>query len=329
MRELPLNNKKWVEDHIVWYYPNYNNAVKTINLYLNDLILIKDVSKLQDYQYINRKRILIEKTKGSLLVFKDTNTSELFKIDSENKDLAILLVESLCNNGIVDYKYIGAINHRITIDIARLFGTSNDSPKGRFVNKFLRDNYDMSLLNSSSTSLFKEYVSQKLSSYNISTVEKSLDDKIMNEIKNNNLTIYDYEFSSFVFSLYDKSNAREFLGENIDVMNIKFNLLKTNYFTGKYKVYMDKYTDNTSDKRKVFDTINIELNMASDHDADMLYLKANIKDVKMILKDIIESNKISKDYANYLKLFSLILTRDNILVARFCLKDGLQNLKFQ
>lgn len=325
MRELPLNDKEWVMNHIGFYYSDWLNT--RINLYLNDLMLIKDISELSEYQIVSQreKKILVENTKGKLLVFRDTVTSELFKFALKGEDLTQVLANALYYHNKIPQGVMA--NYRITMRSMYLFTNDGQSPKGKFIDNFINSNYDTKLLSDSSSSLFRDYVSQKLNKTKIIyNVENSLKDQIINKIKSDNEPVYQSEFASFVLGLYNRSNAREILGANTDAINIKFMLLKTKYFTGKYKAYMDKYTD-TRKNNKVFDTITIQFNMISDYDNNLAYLKSNNKEVKSILKYVIETNKLSKEYANYLKLYSLILTRDNILVARFCLKDGLENLK--
>ena len=244
----------------------------------------------------------LPKTTKSLLILKERNTHELLKCTVENNQIKKLYIK-------------GSI----------LFINGLESPKGKFVKEYLERKFKMKLLSDNNKTGFREYVMSKINYNNTRIRGEKLKDIIINKIQSDNVPEYEKEFAEFIYSLFVNSDATAILDKYHSHFNIKFNLLrKDNKFSGNYKIYSDRFMDNTN--HKTFDTFNIEINMYSDYDENLKYVKENIKYVKGLLKYIIEHESVSKDYANYLKLYSLVLNRENILIARFCFKDSLESL---
>ena len=200
---------------------------------------------------------------------------------------------------------------------------AKSTPKLKFIDNYINDNFDVKLLTESTKLLFVDFIYSKINDKKLSTNGTSFESKLVEGIMENNNQMFENEFNEFVYDLYCSTDISEVLDKQKNLLNIKFFLLQENQFSGKYKVRKDKYTDN--DKNKTFDIITVELGMQSSYEENLTFLKSNMKDVRALLKNIIEVNKSSRKYSNYLKLFSLILNKENVLVAKFCFKDGLES----
>ena len=110
-----------------------------------------------------------------------------------------------------------------------------------------------------------------------------------------------------------------------NMIHIKFILLKCDTkFSGNYNIKFRRYNTNTN--KNTFDIVDLEINMLENHETNLNFIKSNPDTVKQLLKEIIYVNRSTKKYANYLKLYNLTLTADNILLASFCFKDKLEKL---
>lgn len=254
------------------------------------------------YDFLLLHTFPLPKSTKSLLILKERNTHELLKYTVENKQIKKLHIRG-----------------------TGLFIDGAMSPKGKFVKEYLEKKFNIKLLSDNNQTVFREYAMSKINYNNCYIHGEKLRDVIINKIQSDDDVEYLDSFAKFVYKLFVASDASEMLDKRYPNLNIKFNLLrKDNEFAGNYKIYSDRFMDNKN--HKTFDVFSIEISMCSDYDKNLKFLKQNTKYVKGLLKYIIEHDSISKDYANYLKLYSLVLSRENILMARFCFKDGLESL---
>lgn len=244
----------------------------------------------------------IEKTTRAMVIFKEQKTNELWACTIDNNQIKNL-----------DYRR------------ANLFINSSETPKGIFVKEYIKKKFNLKLLSKPNRTILKEHAMNKINFNNTHVHGEKLKDIIINKVQSDDFPEYEESFAKFVYDLFVASDATEILDSYHYDIELKFTLLrKDNRFTGTRKIYTDKFTDNKN--HKTFDSFNIELSMLSDYDENLKYLKKNIKEIKNLLKFIVENDYNTKDFSNYLKLYSLVLNRENTLIARFCFKDGLESL---
>lgn len=237
-----------------------------------------------------------------ILILRDIYTDEIFKAVLKSSDLG-----------------------KIKIRHGSLFinGSNSNTPKTLIMDNYLNDKFDTSKLSAVSRESLRNYITTKIEYSMVSINSESLESLIINKIFNDGNPVYEKEFADFIYDLYQKSNAYEVLDQSYYGIKIRFILLCHNYFSGKYKVYTDRYADNM--KENTFDSINIEIRMNSDYIKNLQYIHHNRDYVNKLIRYILMHDETSKDYANYLKMYNLVLSRDNTLIARFCFKDGLES----
>lgn len=331
MRELPLYNNEWVKENITVKYETDNNIHKYIKIQFPKLLLFNDFSSIYLYKpYITSKSRLINKS--NLLIFKDIITHELFKFNITEGNICILfkdIVDAIWRNDIIHKEFFHKkedVTGFIEIDPynSRYIPNYNNGlpkPKLSEVKKYLNEKLDMNLLSNSSQRILAEYAAGCV-------YPKSFNRFAIDLIKNDNNYI---DYNTFIEKLHmykkyvNSYNLTERLDDHLDFITVKYLINKHKKFSGHYDINFIKSEENNK-SRNSFNTIDLEIRMLSGYDDNLKYLKENIRDIKLTLKDIMEINPKTKDYSKFLKMYSLILTRDNVLLARFCFKDGLEEL---
>lgn len=244
----------------------------------------------------------IEKSTNSLVIFKEQNTNELYSTTLNNDQI-----------------------EKLHYRRANLFINGKETPKGVFTKEYIKKKFKTKLLSNANRVVFRNHVMGKINYNNTHVHGEKLKDIIINKVQSDDVPEYEESFAKFVYDLFVASDAADVLDDYHYDFELKFTLLrKDNRFSGTRKIYSERYTDNKN--HKTFDSFNIELTMLSDYDENLKYVKKNIKEIKNLLKYIVENDYNTKDFSNYLKLYSLVLNRENTLIARFCFKDGLESL---
>lgn len=136
------------------------------------------------------------------------------------------------------------------------------------------------------------------------------DEKMLNEFIRNNTNL-------------DKVVKDAITEIGCDLNVIKILTEKDFPFEGSFHVKRSKYNDNIT---KNFDIISIEIPMKPDYNNNLDFIKRNANAIKsMVIIPIFKNHKLSKKYAKFMRLFKLVLTRENILIAQFCFKEGLES----
>ena len=265
----------------------------------------------------------IKGTNKTLWVFQDTTTQELFKLIVEGDTLKD--VKKKIGNKLISDRYKNYKVKMYMISSTIVFLDHHYSPKRLAINEYVNCHFDMGKIKKSLKPVFEEYVHGKIDEKRLLIGNERMIDVLVRELINDDEPMNMKQFASIIYGLIKRSNMDEILKKKSPSIKVKYSLLSLPKFSGSYRIYTDKYNDNT--KNKTFDTITVELNMMSEsvYNENLAYVKKNIGSVKLLLKYIIESDPLSQKYANCLKLFSLILTTDNVLVARFCFKEGLES----
>lgn len=324
MRELPLYDISWLYEntdaHLSTHYwgKSYRCYVTIRSPYF---------CKLQTCQgeLFNNKKVVL-----------NNKTNELFKYDpiiDKNKLLNNLFKSGLLNNNdLQTCKNAFAVQLNLALEENYISETDFDRDHiiRTILNKFYKDhNMDISKLSYSSVTAFNRYTRSFLKKITkeIKTQETNIHTLITESIKNDEFTFYDVVQNSngeITSKFSDIINKR--LEEKIDNIWVKYLLLREDAkFSGNHNVKFFRYTGN--EKKNTFDIMEIQINMMGiNHKENLDFIKNNADKVNTVLHDIVNCHSRSKKYANYLKLYSLILTRENTLVARFCFKDGLEEL---
>ena len=237
-----------------------------------------------------------------ILILRDRKTDEIFKSVLKSSDL-----------------------EKIKIRHGSLFinGSNSNTPRTMIMDNYLNQKFDVSKLSAVSRESLRNFITTKIDYDAVSVNDESIESLIIQKAFNDSEPVYEKEFADFIYDLYQKSDAYEVLDKSYYEIKIRFILLCHNYFSGKFRVYTDRYADNM--KENTFDSINIEIRMNSDYAKNLYYLRENKKYVNSLIRYILEHDNMSKDYANYLRMYNLVLSRDNTLIARFCFKDGLES----
>lgn len=277
--------------------------MRTLNLFTEVLpsYTIKDKLYFEKYFKLNTFESPFNDSEV-ILILRDRDTDEIFKAVLKSSDL-----------------------EKIKMRHGSLFinGSNSNTPRTLIMDNYLNEKFDVNKLSTVSRESLRNFITTKIDYDMISINNESVESLIINEIFNDGNPVYEKEFADFVYDLYQKSNAYEVLDKSYYGIKIRFILLCHDYFSGKFKVYTDRYDDNV--KENTFDSINIEIRMNSDYNKNLQYIYHNRNYVNKLIRYILEHDETSKDYANYLKMYNLVLSRDNTLIARFCFKDGLES----
>lgn len=322
MRELPLNNSYWVSEHVHFMRIGNEGYIS-----FNHLSMIREYSELSTdkFRYLSQSQNM----KNKLLVFIDPKTDELFKYTVPVDDSYSLakIFASLLNvyKPQLRIKPDECDELRISIHSRCIGSKGLTSVQGNLIHKYLENNFNLKLLKPNDISIFKKYAKSIIRNEDLIVDGLPMDSIVIDIIKDNDHQEFKDEFLNELENLYEHSNIVDIINDHKGLLKIKFDLLNMdNGFTGVYTVKQRKF--NNQDKRRVFDGIDVELNMYSDYDENLRFVKKNLKEIKKLIKLIIETHPKCKDYAKFIDMYSFVLTRENILVARFCFKAGLEEL---
>ena len=318
MRELPLKDEEWVRSHLKLVQSFFNSKLLT-NLQL--LLPFSDMNKY-DLQLFHNK------LEGKTILLKDLLSGEIFKyiVDLESSnDFKTTFKKAYLKYCYLndDFQLISTASFHIDVSIEQKEYKLPRSPRSIIIDGFLEKTYDLSLLKSSRKTILHDYIVQKIPDVDTRSYNMDISDILENEE-----AIYEEEFINIIrakYIGYFQSEIENQLKNYRNIIDIKYTLLRSDTrFSGTHKVIFNNYNENKN--RSGFDTIDVELNMLEDYNANLEYIKENMRSVKSLIVKILKSNNRCKDYVNFLKMYSLILTRENTLVARFCFKDGLEEL---
>lgn len=324
MRNLPLNDA-------LWYGRNATVQVKTRYLKHGHRCDVK-------VDFPNLRCLLINGISliNNYDIFIDINTGELFK--QRRAWIKQISLNQIQNAHLITLEEVKHIRDALSASFSNITDLNRKSIHyENAMNMILFEFYknhdiDIKKLNDATLSEFRSYSRDFLTDIPKLEIRKiSIETLISETTKNDNVVYFD--------EIINKFNARvekakqEFgekinhqLEEKIDHIWIKYLLLRNDAkFSGVHKVSFFRYTGN--EKKNTFDIMEIQINMmGSNHKENADFLKNNASKVNALLYEIVNGHSRSKKYTNYLKLYSLILTRENTLVARFCFKDGLEEL---
>lgn len=328
MRNLPLDDREWILE-------NVTVSKRLDKRYAYPMFGYERIEEFVIYTFKFHSLVLLNDYNGYYIVFQDINTKELFKLDKRSWfDIKrSTLIPIFRDNGKIydtrNYYDQRKIEYKVDIELVKNsevmcnYDRYKNIKKYDMIKKFCVENRILdssSIL--SSESLFYTYAQGNLKYLDIYDMDKFIesfifDDEYLDEcILNERCKLY--------FDQYYEDLSNE-LNKHIDKLKIKAILLgRYNKFSGNYKIVFDRYIENK--KRDTFDIINIEIGMMGDYQENLKFVKENMRDVKRILKAILEAHPKSSKYANYMKLSSLRVTKDNMLVAMICFKDELEEL---
>lgn len=316
MRNLPLNDP-------IWYSNNATAQVKTKHYQYNHRCTI-------DVHFPNLRQLCIN---GITLInnydiFIDVVTGEVFK-RHRSWDKSSTRINQLINSNSVSLEdrktILDAASVKINIHIADK-ALNYENAMNKILFKFYENNgINIKKLSDSSLSEFRAYSRDILIDIpKLKIREVCLETFVSRYTKNNDAVYFD--------SIIDKLNKtvdnveQEYsekihlqLEKKIDSLWIKYLLLeKDSKFSGSFSVSFFRYSGN--ENKNTFDVMEIKINMMNNYKENLDFIKANPEKVRTLLKEITDRHSKSKKYANYLKLYDLVLTRGNVLVAKFCFK---------
>lgn len=322
MRYMPLYDREWVLKHID--ASCYHTGV--LNIDFVNLALIHNEPDFYNLHNFNTSY-------NKFLVFKDEETNELFKLDFRFKWEGVVqeLLEFPVIRKQLYSKYFGRFNFNgDRIHEKNLIKDNYAKTKDKLIDEFfLSKDIDISLLSASVYANYRSWVKSLLPTTPTNrSSPMSIADIISRETRNDdvlNMDILEYKFHTINNEQIYCDNIHNSLQKHSDQIYIKYLLLKEDgNFSGKYKISFHRFTGNK--KCNTFDMIDIELHMIGDRFLNTIFIKDNINEIKSILKLMIENNPKSKKYANYMKLDSLVLSPDNVLIAKFVFKEVLEKL---
>lgn len=327
MRTLPLYDSDWVLNHIeAWCYGG------NITVEFKDLVMIHNDA---EYNYYNL--IYIRTTYNNFIVFKDKNTNEFFKfgfIDWENAIKRLIIVPAIHRQLNLRKLLFGRYNvegynlheRHLLEEIDYDYKDYRDP----YIDAFFKSkNIDTNKL---APSVFRNYRSWVKSFFPMKPLSKLSSTRINYIISKATKDDDVFTMEDFKRDLYSVNNVDEYnksavaaLEKHSDDIYIKYLLLKeSDNFTGKYKISYHRYNDNK--KVNTFDMMDVELHMISDRQGNIAFIRNNMKEIKRLLKLIIYNNSKSKRYANYMKIDSMTLSPDSVLIVKFIFKDKLEKL---
>lgn len=314
MRELPLNDKSWIKSNIISYKCN---GVWTVS-FKHAIELLVPYSDLNiNGQYRNTP---FKTAKGKKLIFRYERTygdQELFKYEIKEDSLYEFAKNILKKNEDIEDIDCSEIILKINENHDNIFKYSVS--KGELIKEFLSLHMDIDTLSQHDQILLIDYCRDKM----------DLQDCYENRIKtvfadsSDDVVTFKDITSRLQKDIFDQSKINVTRRQMNDI-KMKYLLLKTGYFSGVYKVNTTQFSDTL--KKGVFDTVVIRVNMMMNHKANLVFIKENRKKINTILSSILKLNSKTHEYVNYLELYDLLLTRDNILEAKFCFKKGLEEL---
>ena len=312
MRALPVDDKDWRNEHISYISSAYNFPRSKFVIKLKNLYLIPECSDL-DLNFIANKGL-----KGKRLVFQDEN-GELFvhKIQRDTIwELGTDLTYVCIPHDIVRFDVV-------TRSIYKVCGWH--SQKSSIIDFYLDTMFDLTKIHKSNLHVLREYASDLIEvnedGINCGSVIR---DVIVEQSRNDN--VLEDNLNELIFEKYIHLDIFKVTPENENLIMVKYILCtQDSKFSGLFSISRMKFDANLP--RRIFDGFCVNINMAdSEYEDNLKYVKANCKGVKKIVKLILDNHRMSKNYAKFMKMYSLVLTRDNVLVAQFCFKDGLEKL---
>ena len=323
MRDLPLNDPQWVHQNIY----QFRDLSSKLNVGFKSNIQI--IIPYSDVNINGTHNDLFpsQNVKGKQVIFRDRVTNEIFKYTFEDEYLYdfVIRILNLClanNSGIVIKEKPQLIKFRVCELTDNIF--KHATAKGEVVKVIIENSikpYSIYDLPKSDQSILVDYCKGKID------VKPYYEDKCMIfllESGDDPCFLRDIE-AKISKDVFINSCSAKLRKSTLNSIKMKFLLLKTGNFTSVYKVNTYKYNDTLKDN--VFDTVVITLNMtATDHDNHSEFIKKNRKKINTILTAILKLNSKTHKYVNYLELYDLTLTHDNILEAKFCFKKGLEEL---
>lgn len=153
--------------------------------------------------------------------------------------------------------------------------------------------------------------------------------KIINEMLNSNNVVYFQEFVDYnteVSNFLNVNNCAESIKTACEKHKKFFDALYKMYqtdspFAGTYKVTKDKFTGNKSNN---FDIIKISFQMVSNKSKVYDFINKHPEFREEIIRPIF--NHHAMEYANFMRLYDVVLTTANELVFSFCFKEKAEKL---
>lgn len=322
MRYMPLYDREWVLKHI-------DASCFRAGVLNVDFVNLTLIHNEPDFYNLHN----FSTSYNKFLVFKDGETNELFKLDFRFKWEGVVqeLLELPAVRKQLYSKYFGRFNFNgDRIHEKNLIKDNYVEAKDKLIDEFFSSkDIDTGLLSPSVYANYRSWVKSLLPTTPTNRSSPiSIADIISGETKNDdvlNIDILEYKFHTINNEQIYCDNIRKSLQKHSDQIYIKYLLLKEDdNFSGKYKISFHRFTGNK--KCNTFDMIDIELHMIGNRSSNISFIKNNMKDIQRILKLVIEGHSKSKKYANYMKLDSLVLSADNVLIAKFVFKEVLEKL---
>lgn len=320
MRELPINDLDWLKENVEVDVSLYKYYICRVNIHFKNIRRLCTDNQLS----FNHVMVVINDMTGELFRFDDSYLSK-------NKLLNNLLKCDMFDENDLNYMHYcrNHISLRISMDEYIVRDKNFDSDINTIMDSFYKTHHiDITKLDTSCLSIFRHYTRSFIrKEINEMKAQENITSILIKYTKTKECCYLDHITNNLNVTYYDYSNIiNKKLEEKLDNIRVKYLLLRsdTKFSGAATQIKFLRYKNNK--KENTFDIIEIQIMMMADYQENLAFIKANPEKVTTLLKEIVEHHSRSSKYANYLKLYDLVLTRGNILVAKFCFKDGLEEL---
>lgn len=277
----------------------------------DEVRLMKDYSLLY---YTTGYIFYKEKYKSSnLLIFKNNKTNELFKTNTNTyyydiNDMKKIFVDFSNYNSIYN-KLSYTVGGELRPIVFKYYDPeylSNGSAIKTFCDKIIHKACGETKLSTDYSLQIKEFLNSENHVYfdEFCNYNKNAENVIMDQYKEKiGSIIRNPKYSKYFDALY-------------------LIYLKDSPFSGKYKITKEKLSDTKSNN--VFDIIRLSFTMSPNRKRVLDYVKNDQNFKENIVRPIFEYH-VGK-YANFMRVYDLVLTNSNELVFSFCFKEKAEQL---